>query len=626
MTSTSTETTTNPIGAVFTQERITTLDVVMKVVSQSTIIYTDWTETDDFMTWLATTLTDAAGNPTATKSSLVNMAPFLTTYTDAEGRPTRTGTAWHQNQWRVTTKTNGHGGYTTETYATRLTTSTLSDAWGRATSTSTGIVTETLAVTTLYDSNGVPTMTKTMWEPVTSTSTAVVTSTLASNSSRNSFTSANISGLKVSSKDYFVGLVLPPFLAVAISIPVRMLDQTAKLYQPFHALTKKYGAEIVDSLCLQSSSLLGFVTGVQSLMRHHILLSVTGLLLLINAVLIPLSAEAFRFPDSGQYRHRAAQRHDALAIVAAITLRKWKTGVWKNPWSMEVMGLLATNGEFRALMKRLKPKNSGVITNKDAIKAFGQRRFGLKEWYDTYGWEYGVLIKNDAGNLLKGNKKHVGFSNGNMANRSKAMPFYVLSLWGRLLALLLLVALLVVSLVYISTGADSKFDHFMDGGFVWSSVLVLRRWCGCFPILGYFLQCPYRLYRKHYDDIAAVLTPPTNAYSGLWEVCRWRRPDGYLGLVAFTAILSDVLPILLANVPSKVLQASATHLVCTWFAAAILSQMLVVITWSFLVDWPPMSMDPSTVAGAMYFALDPGTFMGGYLTRSSTPGGRSSQV
>ncbi|KAK7948394.1 uncharacterized protein PG986_009280 [Apiospora aurea] len=651
--------------------------ITVVVVSQSTIIYTDWTETDDFMTWLATTLTDAAGNPTATKSSLVNMAPFLTTYTDAEGRPTRTGTAWHQNQWRVTTKTNGHGGYTTETYATKLTTSTLSDAWGRATSTSTGIVTETLAVTTLYGSNGVPTMTKTMWEPVTSTSTAIITSTLASNSSRDSFASANISGLNVSSKDYFVGLVLPPFLAVAISIPVRMLDQTAKLYQPFHALTKKYGAETVDSLCLQSSSVLGFVTGVQSLMRHHILLSVTGLLLLINAVLIPLSAEAFRIsvrgPDCSS-RGAASPGCDVtlqafptlvsiatallsammlLAIIAAITLRKWKTGVWKNPWSMEVMGLLATNGEFRALMKRLKPKNSGVITNKDAIKAFGQRRFGLKEWYDTYGWEYGVLIKNDAGNLLKGNKKHVGFSNGNMANRSKAMPFYVLSLWGRLLALLLLVALLVVSLVYISTGAESKFAHFMDGDsfgvrflFCGVGVVVSLFWATFFngklnrtwirlPGVMSFTNCghlavaflsPYRLYRKHYDGIAAVLTPPTNAYSGLWEVCQWRRPDGYLGLVAFTAILSDVLPVLLANVPSKALQASATHLVCTWIAAAILSQMLVVITWSFLVDWPPMSMDPSTVAGAMYFALDPGTFMGGYSTRSSTPGGRSSQV
>lgn len=460
------------------------MDVVQKVVLQSTIVYTDWTETGDFMTLIYTTLTDAAGRPTATQSNLVNMAPFLTTYTDAEGRPTSTGTAWHQNQWRVRTTTDGRGGLTTETYASMTTTSTMSDEWGRATGTTTMVVTETLAITTLYDPNGVPTRTKTMWEPVTMMTTTIVTPTQTSNSSRNSLSTANLSVLDISSRDYFVGLVLPPLLAVAISIPVRVLDQTAKLYQPFHALTSKYGAETVDSLCLQSGSLLGFVTGVRSLMRHHVLLSVTGLLLLINAVLIPLSAEAFRLsvrgPDCSPSRCEiTVQAFPALVsiaiallssmmllvVITAVTLRKWKSGVWKNPWSMEVMGQLATNKEFHGLIRGFKPKNnSGIITNKDAIKTLGQRRFGLGGWYDIYGWNYGIVIKNDAGSLPKNHKRKVCFSNRNgLGIRSKAMPFYVLSIWGRLLALLLLVALLVTSLVYISTGADSKFEHFMDG-------------------------------------------------------------------------------------------------------------------------------------------------------------------
>ncbi|KAK7977710.1 hypothetical protein PG988_005200 [Apiospora saccharicola] len=603
------------------------------------------------MTLLLTTLTDAAGRPTATQSSLVNMAPYLTTYTDAEGRATKTGTAWHQNQWSVRTTTDGRGGLTTQTYASVTMTSTMSDEWGRATGTRTMVVTETLAVTTLYDPNGVPTKTKTMWEPVTMMTTTIVTSTPTSNSSRNSLNLAGLSGLDISSRDYFVGLVLPPLLAVAISIPVRILDQTAKLYQPFHALTSKYGAETVDSLCLQSSSLLGFVTGVRSLMRHHVLLSVTGLLLVINAVLIPLSAEAFRISVRGSdcspsHCEVTVQTFPALVniaiallsammlllVVTAVTLRKWTSGVWTNPWSMEMMGQLVTNKEFHGLIRDLKPKNnSNITTNKDAIKTLGKRRFGLNGWYDIYGWNYGIVIKNDAGSLPKNHKKKVGFSNSTtLGIRSKAMPFCVLSIRGRLLALLLLVALLVTSLVYISTSADSKFEHFMDGDtfgvrflFCGVGVVVSLYWATFFNAVAFL--SPYRLYRKHYD-IASVLTPPTNAYYGLWEVCRRRRPDAYLGLVAFTAVLSDVLPILLANVPSKALQASTAHFVCTWFAAAILSLMLIVITGSFLVDWPPMSMNPSKVAGAMYFAQDPGTFVGSYAARSSTPGGRSSQV
>lgn len=495
----------DPIGAIFTQERITTIDVVQKVVSQATVIYTDWTETDDFMTFLYTTFTDAAGVPTATRGGLVNMAPFLTTFTDAEGHPTRTGTAWHQNRWGTRTKPDGHGGITTETYVSKTTTTTLSDDWGRPTATMTEVVTETLAVTTLFDSNGVPTKTSTMWEPVTMTSTAIVTPTVTVSSSRgNGFSTANLAGLNLSSKDYFLGLVLPPLLAVAISIPVRILDQTAKLYQPFHALTSKHGAETVDSLCLQSSSLMGFVTGVRSLVRHQVLLSVTGLLLLINAVLIPLSAEAFSisvkgpgcspgtaaslscdvtlqaFPTLVKIGCALLSAMILLLITTAATLWKWKTGVWQNPWSMEVMGELAIHDEFRALMKRIRPKNGGVINNKEAIKAFGQRRFSLEGKYYSHGWGYGVVIKNDAGSLLKSNKKNVGFSK--MARQSKAMPFGVLGVWGRVVALTVLTALLITSLVYISTGADSQFEHFLDG----DSFGVRFLFCGVGVIVSLF--------------------------------------------------------------------------------------------------------------------------------------------
>jgi len=219
-------------------------------------------------------------------------------------------------------------------------------------------------------------------------------------------------------------------------------------------------------------------------MRHHVLLSVTGLMLVINAVLIPLSAEAFRISVRGSdcspsHCEVTVQTFPALVniaiallsammlllVVTAVTLRKWKSGVWTNPWSMEVMGQLVTNKEFHGLIRDLKPKNnSNITTNKDAIKTLGKRRFGLNGWYDIYGWNYGIVIKNDAGSLPKNHKKKVGFSNSTtLGIRSKAMPFCVLSIRGRLLALLLLVALLVTSLVYISTSADSKFEHFMDG-------------------------------------------------------------------------------------------------------------------------------------------------------------------
>jgi hypothetical protein len=94
--------------------------------------------------------------------------------------------------------------------------------------------------------------------------------------------------------------------------------------------------------------------------------------------------------------------------------------------------------------------------------------------------------------------------------------------------------------------------------------------------------------------------------------------------VAFTTILSDFLPALLANVPYNVIQTGALSIACTWVAVVIICIMFMVVVWSFLVSWPNMAIDPSTIAGAMYYVMDPATFSSSDSIKSS--GGRSSLV
>jgi hypothetical protein len=120
------------------------------------------------------------------------------------------------------------------------------------------------------------------------------------------------------------------------------------------------------------------------------------------------------------------------------------------------------------------------------------------------------------------------------------------------------------------------------------------------------------------------LSPPSNPFSGLWRTATRQHPDSYLGAVAFTAILSDILPALLANVPYKVVQTSGANMICTWTAVGILCVMFVTVIWSFLISWPHMPIDPSTLAGAMYYVSDPKTFPKGKSTTSA--GGVSSSV
>lgn len=92
------------------------------------------------------------------------------------------------------------------------------------------------------------------------------------------------------------------------------------------------------------------------------------------------------------------------------------------------------------------------------------------------------------------------------------------------------------------------------------------------------------------------------AFTGVFSAMR--RRHGFLGLVGVTAILSEFMPILLNNVPFRVTQTWVAHMVCTWLSVGILGFMWLVVVGSFFVRWPHMPVDPSTVAGAMYYLCD----------------------
>lgn len=99
-----------------------------------------------------------------------------------------------------------------------------------------------------------------------------------------------------------------------------------------------------------------------------------------------------------------------------------------------------------------------------------------------------------------------------------------------------------------------------------------------------------------------TVSPPLNAFSGIVGAVRQRH--GFLILVAFTAILAEFMPIVLSNVPFRVTQTWITSRVCTWMAVGILSLMWLVVVGTFFVSWPHMPVDPSTIAGAMYYVCD----------------------
>lgn len=98
------------------------------------------------------------------------------------------------------------------------------------------------------------------------------------------------------------------------------------------------------------------------------------------------------------------------------------------------------------------------------------------------------------------------------------------------------------------------------------------------------------------------LSPPTNPFSGFYRTVSGRHPDFYLGIVSFVSILSHMLPAILVNVPYRTVYTLPYFLSCIWLAVAMVSVMICTIVGSFFVAFLDMAIDPTTIAGAMYYA------------------------
>ncbi|KAI0385560.1 hypothetical protein F5Y04DRAFT_268883 [Hypomontagnella monticulosa] len=557
-------------------------------------------------------------------------------FTDANGKPTRTATGVVLRQPGKLTLTNFQGEATaTEDFFLYSSTETLFDGAGHPTATRTSMVTEIANLTTLYDSNGVPTETRTEFIPYSPSKTTTVIMTPSSKAAPNSEGKA-LHIVPMSDGKYFVGLMLPTFIAIILSIPIRIIDQNAKLYQPFHALALPQGAQARDTLCFQTAGIWNIKERVNALLNGQILLTLTGLLLLASIVVIPLSSEAIHIALEGP--DCAATKGDTLtctmqlgvySVPAQLTvillvfmmvlvgamilvLRKWKTGLNWNPWSLQHMGDLAANNEIRTLIRRRLKEKNGRITNRQTNRAFYGIPFVLDYWKDNGILKHSILVENNS-QPSKTNGKSVTFGNGKhpRQHRANALPFFVLTWTGRFLFLALLITVEIGLLIYNIKGESRGYAQLMMGKwrvvrFIFTSigVLISLFWGSFFYAVSFITPLKLLHRPRLYHSKAKHMTAPTNPYSALGSLLKPERRDLYLGVVSATAILSEILPLLITTALDESIESFWAHTVCLWMAVVILSIMIFTLCGSFFVAWPHMPIDPSTIVGAMYYALN----------------------
>lgn len=305
-----------------------------------------------------------------------------------------------------------------------------------------------------------------------------------------------------------------------------------------------------------------------------------------------------------------------LLTVLIVVSRRWRTGVFADPWCVAGAAALARN-----------PELARVVGAPDfrAVKAdVADRRYALGWFRNVDGRdEYGLVLQETYGRLQGHQRDDSGVAmmphpdvawvrpqNGPSAKvRRPPRTFTFLTVWWRLLFLAYLVALLGVVLFYYSRRRliPEKVRWFMEGGNRYGSRLITSG-LGVAAMIGWdcifdsvAVVAPYRLMADELQpgSRSVLAGRPTYAVTGVWAGIRNR--DWLLGLTAFMTVMSHFLPMLFANVPYNLTQMEAVHTVCSRLSAGLLAMMIVVLGAAFLLEWPEMPVDPRTIAGQMWY-------------------------
>ncbi|CAI4217474.1 unnamed protein product [Parascedosporium putredinis] len=450
----------------------------------------------------------------------------------------------------------------------------------------------------------------------------------------------------MNASQYFVGKFLPALLAILLSIPLRVIDLNAKLYQPFYALNRDGGAMGPDSMTLHFNGFKGFTKPFIMLSQGHPMTFLTSMILWGSSLMVPLATEAI-----GLKLHEKCSinnikgcgvalgispgpTHALLALMGLIVVfllilviitRNSESGLFANPWSILGIASLARSRDVRIWSAR-----------KESIrKETNEKRYGFGYFQNEEGRdEYGIVLKDDSAQNLRpdgdnpamGGHGHMDddddfvhdVNSGPMRTRSSSLsaesqrtsvPFLALSFTWRIIFTLFLVGLFVVILFYhiqVMKGWNPEFRSFMNSGkfgarflFAGFGVIITFAWVAFFVSVA--IITPYQQLSRSAQppERSILLSRPTHGIYGLFSGIK--EGNIFLVLTSFIAILVEFLPLLLANVPFSLTQTLLTHKVCARLSLSILTVMIMTLIASMFVKWPKMPVDPRSVAGAIYY-------------------------
>jgi hypothetical protein len=334
-------------------------------------------------------------------------------------------------------------------------------------------------------------------------STSSAGNTNSSGSNANGQNGTEVVVPNISAAQYFAGTFVPTMVAVALAIPMAILDLDAKLFQPFRSLSLPQGADGPEAMTLRFTGLHSVVSPMNLLVQGQPVTFITTLLLWLSRLMAPLAAEAIGMKIHGTCSHLVfsgcgmdlgVSTTPASALIAlmavmlmlliilAVLLRSWDTGLHYNPWTTAGIASLSLSRRLRDPLLRVGEPNEADL---DAIFRYSRFRleaFETPEAEDDGNntsyrskvnpqpsrnpdadpvWEYGIIpIWGDGTSSAR--RLLTQEPTSTASSRGRNVPFLALTYASRVVFMAVLLSLAALLLYYQYNEEDNAFELFMD--------------------------------------------------------------------------------------------------------------------------------------------------------------------
>ncbi|KAL2070841.1 hypothetical protein VTL71DRAFT_13867 [Oculimacula yallundae] len=441
----------------------------------------------------------------------------------------------------------------------------------------------------------------------------------------------------------FVAFV-PLIFAVVFTIPWQILDSTIRELEPFYQLARPGGALAEHSLCLNYGSSFLITTPFKSISKGHFVVCWSSLISIAVLILVPLTSEAFFVSLSGTcganlptrlcYGHwgvypdlvRVIQGILSFIAVLLILLLGFtfnrKSGVYSEPLSIAGLASLLHKSP---VLKDFREIDS-LVKNKELKSILSGKRYAVSEFTSIdqrscYGLinvntdvETGFAAKaTRSGNkgrykLVVGSKSNIESSTEEVnihSSRSRGAKVWwvIKEKLYYIAAFVLLGGLLALITYYHWTSADTEFERFMDSqGFgvrfmmTGLGVAVKLFWGGIDQDLRKLAPFSRLLQGSSHPNDSILVPIWTTPFAAI--IPSIRRGHFFVALICFVSLLSEFLPICLANISFSPAVTKKTYTVCSFTSMGVLILMVGCIL--FLIGRPmrgiPLPRSPGTVA------------------------------